>query len=292
MASIDALDHVVLAVPDLAAAGARFQALGLTLTPQGTHQGIGTANQAFFLPAGDGDFYVELLAVHDREQALAAGFGSLIEKAAAGGGLIRLMLRTSDLAGIRTALESAGIASLTTTVRRGDGSVICEVVRPESMAGGCEVGIVQYPEAIPDRTERHREQGLFAHTFPLKRADHVAIFVTDLAGASKFWNDVLGAPTVGEITTPAMIIRQIQAGDVMVELLAASSPESPLASRPGGLASMVAFEVADLDAAVAQARERGFTAPDSEPGVIPGTVRSSIPAGECAGLGVQLIAYV
>ena len=89
-----------------------------------------------------------------------------------------------------------------------------------------------------------------------------------------------------------MVIKQIRAGDCMVELLAPTSADSPMAGRPGGLASMVAFEVPDMDAAIGVARDRGFTAPDSESGVIPGTIRSSIPGPEMAGLGVQLIAYV
>lgn len=292
MSAIEALDHVVLAVPDLDAAAERFRALGLVLSQRGTHQGRGTANHAIFFHAAEGEFYVELLTATDREAAAATGAQSLLDKLDAGGGLLRLMLRTSDLAAVRASLDAAGTAHTTDVVQREDGSLICEVLRPVGDAAGCEVAIVQYPETIEERTARHRGHGLFDHTLALQRADHVAILVKDLEATSKFWNEVLGLATVGEIPTPMMTIRQILAGDVMVELLAAASPDSPMASRPGGLASMVAFEVPDMDAAIKVVRERGFTAPDSETGVIPGTIRSSIPATEVAGLGVQLIAYV
>lgn len=292
MPAIEALDHVVLAVSDLEAAAERFRALGLVHSPRSVHQGRGTENHAIFFLAADEEFYIELLAVSDRDEAAAAGSASLLEKLDAGGGLLRLMLRTSDLGAMRASLDAAGVAHTTDIIQRKDGSLVCEVLRPAGQDAGCEIGIVQYPETVHERAGRHRANGLLDHKLALRRADHVAILVKDLEATTKFWNDVLGLATVGEIPTPMMTIRQIKAGDVMVELLAASSPDSPMASRPGGLASMVAFEVPDMNGAIGVVRERGFTAPDGEEGVIPGTIRSSIPATEVAGLGVQLIAYV
>jgi hypothetical protein len=56
---------------------------------------------------------------------------------------------------------------------------------------------------------------------------------------------------------------------------------------------MAAWEVeGPLDDAVGLARERGFTVSDPEAGVIPGTRRASIPAGELGGVGMQLLEYV
>jgi hypothetical protein len=89
-----------------------------------------------------------------------------------------------------------------------------------------------------------------------------------------------------------MIIRQLKIGDAILELLGPESPESPLASRPPGLASMVAWEVADLDAAVTLARDRGFTPSDPAPGILPRTRVATIPAPELAGVGMQLLEYV
>jgi hypothetical protein len=51
--AIDTIDHVVLAVPDLAAASTRFAALsGIVPLPGGRHLGLGTANRLVGLGAG------------------------------------------------------------------------------------------------------------------------------------------------------------------------------------------------------------------------------------------------
>jgi hypothetical protein len=80
-------------------------------------------------------------------------------------------------------------------------------------------------------------------------------------------------------------------GDVDVELLKPTSPSSPLACLSPGLLPMVAFEVDDIGAAVALARTRGFTVPDPVPGVLPGTLVTSLPSDATAGLGFQLMQY-
>jgi catechol 2,3-dioxygenase-like lactoylglutathione lyase family enzyme len=132
---------------------------------------------------------------------------------------------------------------------------------------------------------------MLAHSFPLQRLDHLAAFMPDLQETTRVWTEVLGIPGAGEVTTPAMAIHQMRVGDAVLELLGAAAPESPLAGRPPGMVSMAAFDVADLDAAVAQARTAGFSAADPATGVLPGTRTSTIPATELAGLALQLLAY-
>jgi len=102
----------------------------------------------------------------------------------------------------------------------------------------------------------------------------------------------LGVPTFGEVRGRGLIIHQMKAGDGILELLGPETPDSPLASRPRGLMSMTAFEVADLDAAVEAARAAGFTLPDASPGVLPGTRTSTISPDQLGGLAMQLLEYV
>ncbi len=288
-----ALDHVVLAVADLDSASASFEKLGLKLSHPGEHPGQGTKNRVLFTVQADGaEFYVELLAVRDEAEAKAAGHDSLLAKIAAGGGALRLMLRTDDIDGIAAKLTAGGHAFRRDTVLRNSGTPIGDVLRPEGTPAGCEIGIIQYAEDAGERLARHKANGMLDHSFPLKRADHVAMLTPDPKPVIDFWTNVLGLPVTGEIDGGMMLIYQVQAGDVIVEFLAPSSPDSPMASRPPGLASVVAYEVPVLDDAVAQARAAGYTAPDGEAGVIPGTRRSSIPAAETAGLTVQLLEYV
>jgi len=56
--------------------------------------------------------------------------------------------------------------------------------------------------------------------------------------------------------------------------------------------SMCAFEVDDLDASVALARERGFTVTDPSTGVLPGTRTATIPPDQLNGMAMQLLEYV
>jgi catechol 2,3-dioxygenase-like lactoylglutathione lyase family enzyme len=67
-----ALDHVILAVPDLgAAADALERVLGLRATPGGRHPTLGTRNAV--VPVGGA--YLELVAVADEQAAATTAFG-------------------------------------------------------------------------------------------------------------------------------------------------------------------------------------------------------------------------
>ena len=61
---IAGIDHIVIAVRDLARAGMRWGRLGFTLTPRGRHLGQGTANCCVMF-AGD---YIELLGLVERDR--------------------------------------------------------------------------------------------------------------------------------------------------------------------------------------------------------------------------------
>ena len=73
-----ALDHVLIAVPDLDAAGAALEArFGLPSTAGGRHPGFGTANR--IVPLGGA--YLELVTVADPVQAAASAFGRWVASA-------------------------------------------------------------------------------------------------------------------------------------------------------------------------------------------------------------------
>ena len=70
-----AIDHVLIPVDDLVAAGAIVKAgYGLTSIEGGRHPGWGTANRVVPL----GDAYIELVAVIDRNAAALSTFGRWI----------------------------------------------------------------------------------------------------------------------------------------------------------------------------------------------------------------------
>lgn len=89
------IDHLVLAVPDLEAAGAQIEAdTGLPSVAGGRHPGWGTENRIVPLGAA----YVELVSVADHAEAEGAGFGRLVLAAIDGGaGLIGWAAQVDDL---------------------------------------------------------------------------------------------------------------------------------------------------------------------------------------------------
>ncbi len=292
---LDRIDHLVVPVPDLPAAAAAYERLGLTLTPLTVHQGMGTANRAAFIGTGAANFtYIELLGVTDAALVGGGSRAHYLEAVERGGALSSIAFGTVDIPELIDRFAKAGLNSDLREVHAGDGRKLADTAIVDTKdALPFAVTLLHYPETWEARYERSVAAGRFAHTFPLKRLDHLAAVAPDIEAATEFWTGTLGVRLAGEIRAPGMIIRQLQVGDATFELLGPDGPGSRMAGRPASLASMAAWEVdGSLDAAVALARERGFTASDPEPGVIPRTRRASIPAGELAGLGMQLLEYV
>lgn len=89
------IDHVLIAVADLAAAAGTWRRLGFTPTPRGSHPEWGTANHCLMFR----DSYVELIA------GLPAQRGGVAE------GVAGLALATPDAAAAVTSLTAAGVAA-------------------------------------------------------------------------------------------------------------------------------------------------------------------------------------
>ena len=293
-AMLTAIDHIIVAAPDCEAAAAPFQRLGLTTWPRTRHL-VGTENAGFMI--GDDPksmFYVELLGTHDREATAATPrVQRLLESIDATPGALRIMFEVTDLVKIARRLGSADIAAETAEVKREDGELICNVIVPlDSSRFGCEVGFVQYARTRDESFAARQARDAFAHELPLKRLDHLAVIAPQLGVTTSNWDEILDVRLHGTVKGRGMIINQLKIGDAIVELLGLDSADSPLASRPAGLISMAAFEVADLPAAVEHARARGFTISDPAPGALPGTHTATISGDQASGLSVQLLQYV
>jgi hypothetical protein len=111
-----AVDHVVIAVRDLAAAAGAFSALGFTLAPRGVHS-IGSHNHCIMF----GSSYVELLEPSSAHPWLAY-YREFLQR---GEGLAALALATPDADASYRNLRAQGIAArppmdLARPVRLGD----------------------------------------------------------------------------------------------------------------------------------------------------------------------------
>jgi methylmalonyl-CoA epimerase len=96
----------------------------------------------------------------------------------------------------------------------------------------------------------------------IKKIDHLGIAVRSIAEARRFYEDVLGLPCQGEEEVASQQVRTafFTVGEVHLELLEPTSPESPVAkfleSRGEGI-HHVAYRTDDIAADLARARGAG-----------------------------------
>jgi catechol 2,3-dioxygenase-like lactoylglutathione lyase family enzyme len=98
---LHAIDHLVIAVPDLALAIARYRELGFTVVRGGRHPGVGTDNALIAFRDGA---YLELLAFH--EPRVDHRWWAPLQR---GGGLVDFCLQSDDLLGDVKRLRQAGV---------------------------------------------------------------------------------------------------------------------------------------------------------------------------------------
>ena len=97
---------------------------------------------------------------------------------------------------------------------------------------------------------------------------HVGIAVRGLAEGVSFYRDILGMPEVPLSDSDGAKIVGLAAGDSLVELLEAETPDSPIgkfvAKRGPGI-HHICFAVDDLDAALQRCRKAGLRIIDETP---------------------------
>ena len=100
------------------------------------------------------------------------------------------------------------------------------------------------------------------------RIAHIGIAVADLDAILPFYRDVLGMPEVPLADADGARIAGLAAGESLVELLEAASPDSPIGkfiARRGPGIHHVCFAVDDLDAALDRCRKAGLRLIDEKP---------------------------
>lgn len=100
--------------------------------------------------------------------------------------------------------------------------------------------------------------------------DHLGIAVKSIAEGRAFWNGVLGLPFAGAETVAEQKVTTafFPVGESEVELLESTAPDGPVArfiEKKGEGIQHIAFRVEDLDAALAELKERGVALIDATP---------------------------
>jgi catechol 2,3-dioxygenase-like lactoylglutathione lyase family enzyme len=295
MNHFEAIDRVILPATELAVSIESFVRLGWRgIAPPDYLGGAGevAGSRSFYFGGGARAqrlFHLEVAAPAPQHQ-----LGAIIRQAAEEKrGLCAVVLRVKKLAALLDELGRRGVPH--TSLKNSDvtGEPPGPIVRlAVEDAAGMPLFVQEHALSPEEQTaEVVAEDGL-NHKLAVRRLDHLAAVASNLDAQTHFWTHLLGIPLFGEVVTPVMVIRQFKIGDAILELLGPATPESPIHQRAPGLISMMSLEVADLNAAVAQAKSAGFTISDPAKGALPGTIIATIPATQTSGLTVQLLQYV
>lgn len=104
----------------------------------------------------------------------------------------------------------------------------------------------------------------------LHKINHIGIAVQSLEVSIPFYRDSLTMPFKGieEVAEQKVKVAMLQVGDSKIELLEPTSPDSPIArflEKNGPGIHHVAYEVADIEAAIAQLKASGARMIDEQP---------------------------
>ncbi len=104
----------------------------------------------------------------------------------------------------------------------------------------------------------------------IEKLDHIGIAVKDIDEALKFYSEALGLKCthIEEVEAQKVRIAFLPAGDVNIELVQSTDPESAVAKfieKKGEGIQHIAFKVDDIEKALAALREKGVELIDSIP---------------------------
>jgi len=102
------------------------------------------------------------------------------------------------------------------------------------------------------------------------KIDHLGIAVNSITTAKSFWSDVLGLPFQGIIPAEQQKVTAayFTVGESDIEVLQSTSDEGPVAKyikRHGEGIQHVAFQVADIEAAIDELKENGIQLINEKP---------------------------
>lgn len=104
----------------------------------------------------------------------------------------------------------------------------------------------------------------------VKKLDHVGIAVKDLQATLKFYEETLGLKSAGIEVVEEQKVRVafLPIGDTEVELLESTEEDGPIAkfiAKNGEGIQHMAYRVDDIEAAIAEMKEKGIRMIDEKP---------------------------
>ncbi len=224
---LQGIDHIVIAVPDLAVASRNYEGLGFTVVPGGRHP-VGTHNALIAFADGA---YIELIAFYEKNTQ-----HKWWEPLQQGGGLVDFCMQTDDLMADTAAFRKAGVdiddPSPLSRVRP-DGYQLKWVL---SIPRGVYRGVA--PFLIQDETPREeRVPRQTRHANGVTGIGTVTVAVDDVGRVAGWYTKVLGKPGQRVVIGPHTLdfVAPDAAGSPLKSWLATrgASPYAATLSMPG-----------------------------------------------------------
>ncbi len=271
------LDHLVIAVRDLARAAESYRKLfGLAPSWRGEHPPYGNANVLFRLP----DTYIELVTpgadgASPRQRALRDHLDR------AGEGLYAIALGTDDIDATVSAARARGLAvddpapgagvDLNTGTRR---EWATARIDPRSTRG-VRAFFIQH-RSPPDALPRARAETDAASC--VQGVDHVVVVSSDLDATLRLWRDAFGLDLRRSIAWSAeRTLHFLRLGSTIFEL--AGSPRPSTSDPRPDLLWGVSYRVDDVARTVERLRPQGIEVSDARPGRAAGTTVADLRPG-------------
>jgi catechol 2,3-dioxygenase-like lactoylglutathione lyase family enzyme len=272
-----ALDHVILAVRDLADATRRYATLFARRPSwRGEHPGQGTANTLFKLH----NTYLELIAV-EGEGPTASVLSSHLDRH--GEGLVGLAFATRDADAARADLAARGLdpAPVAPGIGRDADSGLIRrwrtVMLPAARTRGVLLFAIEHgsPDLLPEAAP------VGAADAVITGIDHAVVQTPDAEAAIQLYRDGLGLRLALDRSFPDWGMRLVflRVGGVTVEL-AQPLRDAPQPTETDQLWG-ISWRVPDAEAVRARLTEAGLDVSDVRPGRKPGTRVVSVKDGTC-----------
>lgn len=189
------IDHVMICVPDLQQAIARYRQLGFNMHEGGAHPGKGTHNA---IAMNDED-YLELLAVRDiNEYGASRGPGSwntgLTDFIAAGGGIRYIAIQSDDLAADVAAMRARGVdvSDAMPGARRTPSGL--ELKWQSATLGAANALPIFFIQHGTPMEQRRKQVPAGEHPNRVYTLERTYIVCNDLAATAALYAKVLGLP--------------------------------------------------------------------------------------------------
>jgi len=259
------IDHVMIAVPDLAAGMAQYRNLGFDVYEGGVHPGKGTHNAIAF----NGDDYIELIAIRDPDEYAAASAGSrspdggLAKFVEAGGGIRYVALQSDDLAADVVAMRRRGVEVSDPTQgsrRTPSGQLLRWQSASLGLAHPLPIFFIQHLTPLQERRTSVPRAG--QHPNGVQHVERVYIVTNDLDHTAAMYAEVLGMPQPlphkGTVIMSEMAVFDIGPTGVCVAQPYAEGPASEALARRGPCVFQALCRTQSMEAAATWMASQGM----------------------------------